>query len=233
MSILKSIRSWFFSGKDFSSEENFSSYIQYNILKYKKHIDRKIFKNVIDQNDSISVSDSVFLQLVCLAEKPKKIMEIGTWIGYSTNSMAKVTDAKIFTCDKGNNKFIRIDGINNIVIHPNTHSTDFLDKVDGGFDMIFVDAFIEDEDIDKIFKKCNDKFTFVAHDYYDGSEELNFCKGYWATKKMMDYAQINGYSAELFAPPKEWYFNGFIPKGYLNKTVNAGCVMVKFKKDSR
>jgi hypothetical protein len=188
----------------------------------------------ISAKDSIGNGDSLFLQLVCLVEKPKKIMEIGTWIGTSSYSLAQSSDALIYTCDEGPDNFYKIEGqelyINRIIRHPDTHSFKFLKNIDGGFDFVFVDGWLTDDDAKGIFDKCENTFTFITHDYYRYEKPKPvFCKGHHAVERMIKYAWENGYECELYPPSPDWYSVG----GYYVKNfggVNQCCAMVKFER---
>ena len=162
-------------------------------------------------------------------------MEIGTWVGTSAYALSQTTeDALIYTCDDGSDKFYTIEGqesyTDRIKRYPDTHSSEFLKKIDGGFDFVFVDGWLEDDDVKGIFEKCEDNFTFITHDYYRPEEkELVFCKGHHAVERMIKYAWENGYETESYTPSPDWYSAG----GYYVKKfggVNICCAMVKFEK---
>ena len=183
-------------------------------------------------HNSISAPDAHFLQLACLVEKPKKIMEIGTWIGTSAYALSQASDALIYTCDQGPDNFYIFEGpyTDRIIRHPDTHSSEFFKKIDGGFDFVFVDGWLKDDDAKGIFEKCEDNFTFITHDYYRPEEsELVFCKGHHAVERMIKYAWENGYETESYTPSPDWYSAG----GYYVKKfggINLCCAMVKFEK---
>ena len=177
--------------------------------------------------NSISRSDALFLQLACLVEKPKKIMEIGTWIGTSAYALSQASDALIYTCDDGPDNFYIIEGqesyTDRIIRHPDTHSSEFLKKIDGGFDFVFVDGWLKDDDAKGIFEKCEDNFTFITHDYYRFEKPKPvFDKGHRAAERMIKYAWENGYECELYPPSLDW-----IPT--FGK-INLCCAMIKFSR---
>lgn len=184
--------------------------------------------------NSTSGSDALFLQLACLREKPKKIMEIGTWVGTSAYALSEASDALIYTCDQGPDNFYIIEGqesyTDRIIRHPDTHSSEFLKKIDGGFDFVFVDGWLKDDDAEGIFKKCEDNFTFITHDYYRPEKPKPvFCKGHHAVERMIKYAWENEYECELYPPSPDWYNAG----GYHIKNfggMNICCAMVKFSR---
>ena len=211
-------------------------YIEDGVLEHKTRLKNSQLNFLSGPvvEDSISSSDALFLNLACLVEKPKKIMEIGTWVGTSAYALSQTTDALIYTCDDGPDKFYTIEGqesyTDRIKLHPDTHSSEFFKKIDGGFDFVFVDGWLEDDDVKGIFEKCEDNFTFITHDYYRPEEsELVFCKGHHAVERMIKYAWENGYETESYTPSPDWYSAG----GYHVKKfggVNICCAMVKFEK---
>ena len=99
----------------------------------------------------ISVSQAHFLQLIIKVKKVKKILEIGTFTGFSTISMALVLpkDGKIITLDKNEktssiaSAFFRKAKLNDIIIQKIEPALNFLKKIkvnDNLFDLIFIDA---------------------------------------------------------------------------------------------
>ena len=99
----------------------------------------------------ISVSQAHFLQIIIKVTKVKKILEIGTFTGFSTISMALVLpkDGKIITLDKNEktssiaSAFFRKAKLNDIIIQKIEPALNFLKKIkvdDNLFDLIFIDA---------------------------------------------------------------------------------------------
>ena len=217
--------------------ENTIKYIKDGILQHKTRL-RELCENSLEPPrpyvDSIGRADAIFLQLACLVERPKKIMEIGTWLGTSAYAMAQTSDTLIYTCDQGPDNFYIHEGndsyTNRIIRHSDTHSSEFLKKIDGGFDFVFVDGNIDDDDVEGIFEKCEDNFTFISHDYYR-PEKPNpvFCKGHHAAERMLKYAWENGYETELYPPSPDW-LNG--NGRHINDFggINACCAMIKFSR---
>ena len=216
--------------------ENTIKYIKDGILQHKTRLRDLCFVSLEPPRpyvDSIGRADAIFLQLACLVERPKKIMEIGTWLGTSTYAMAQTSDTLIYTCDQGPDNFYIHEGkdlyINRIIRHPETHSSEFLKNIDGDFDFVFVDANIDDDDVEGIFEKCKDNFTFITHDYYRFEKPKPvFCKGQHAAERMLKYAWENGYETELYPPSPDWYHKGFHVHHFGG--VNACCAMIKIKK---
>jgi hypothetical protein len=232
------------------STENTIKYIEDGVLEHKTRLG-ELYKNIIFPNSTLAMvalrsrsignQDAIFLQLACLVEKPKKIMEIGTWLGTSAYAMAQTSDALIYTCDEGPDNFYIHEGnesyANRIIRHPETHSSKFFKKIDGGFDFVFVDGWLNDDDAEGIFEKCEDNFTFIAHDYYRPEKPKPvFCKGYQAVERMLKYAWENGYETELYPPSPDWLDNPYA--SYLvklrmmphNININNCCVMIKFER---
>jgi hypothetical protein len=219
------------------STENTIKYIEDGVLQNKTRL-RELCENSLEPPrpyvGSIGGADAIFLQLACLVERPKKIMEIGTWLGTSTYAMAQASDALIYTCDQGPDNFYIHEGndsyTNRIIRHPDTHSSKFLKNIDGGFDFVFVDGWLKDDDAEGIFEKCQDNFTFIAHDYYRPEKPKPvFCKGHQAVERMLKYAWENGYETELYPPSPDWLDNGGF---HVNEFggVNMCCVMIKIEK---
>ena len=186
-------------------------------------------------NDTTGSADCKFLQLLCLERKPKKILEIGTWVGntaYAMSFATKDVETVIHTCDKvswANNNapktdmFLRVDceEAKRININPDTWSSDFLnnEKMLDGVDFIFNDANISLEDCQKIYNLAADKFCFITHDYYN--EQGEYEKGTDAIRNMQ--AVIKG-RYKLYAPDKGWYNTGY------EAGVNGCCALIECEK---
>jgi hypothetical protein len=226
------------------STENTIRYIEDGVLEHKTRL-IELNNNILEKprpfSHSISRTDRRFLQLACLVEKPKKIMEIGTWIGTSAYALSQASDALVYTCDQGPDNFYIIEGqesyTDRIIRHPDTHSSEFLKNIDGGFDFVFADANLDDNDVKDIFKKCEDNFTFITHDYYRPEKPKPvFCKGHHAAMGMLIYAWENGYetegASELYPPSPDWYREGYHSQvlGFFFKSFNSSCAMIKFEK---
>ena len=222
------------------STENTIKYIDDGISEHNSRL-RELNNNVLAKprpyTNSTSRIDCLFLQLACLVEKPKKIMEIGTWIGTSAYALSQASDALIYTCDQGPDNFYIFEGpyTDRIIRHPDTHSSEFFKKIDGGFDFVFVDGWLKDDDVKGIFEKCEDNFTFITHDYYRPEKPKPvFCKGHHAVERMIKYAWENDYDCELYPPSLDWCIQNDVIGGHQIKkfdiTVNRCCAMIKFSR---
>ena len=224
------------------STKNTIKYIEDGVLEHKTRLENlvKNFQPVPVLKDSISRSDALFLQLACLVEIPKKIMEIGTWVGTSAYALSQASDALIYTCDQGPDNFYIIEGqesyTDRIIRHPDTHSSEFFKKIDGGFDFVFVDGWLKDDDAKGIFDKCENKFTFITHDYYRYEKPKPvFCKGHHAAERMIKYAWENEYECELCPPSPDWYSGGYYVEKFnisnsMPNVINKCCAMIKFSR---
>lgn len=77
-------------GKDLDSLEKYRAYIE-DLYNVKGSLKRKKFVNKTGWKDFVPVVDddaARFLQLILQMKKPKRILEIGTSIGFSATSMA-------------------------------------------------------------------------------------------------------------------------------------------------
>ena len=59
--------------------------------------------------------DCYFLYETCLKYKPKKILEIGTYIGKSSYALALGSTCDVYTVDENKDEFIIHEGIENIL----------------------------------------------------------------------------------------------------------------------
>jgi len=171
-----------------------------------------------------SMQDCKFLQLLCLEKCPKKILEIGTWVGNTTYSMAFATeefDSIIYTCDIQDAFFYSQELVaKRIQVFPGTWSGQLLDYgILDGMEFIFNDADLSAEDAEKIYNLASDEFYFVTHDYYDSAG--NHEKGFHAIQQMVNTIDKNNGKYELYKPKKEWYFTGY------KESINGCCALIK------
>lgn len=89
---------------------------------------------------------SAFLQFLCAVKQPKRILEIGTAIGYSAIAMAKHCQAEIVTMERDESmisatkNYIARAGLESRITLIEGDATQTLSNVTGDFDLVFVDA---------------------------------------------------------------------------------------------
>ena len=140
--------------KNIKIDESLEKYISDN--SYDLH---PVQKEIIEYNNSlgeikkmqISVTQAYFMQLMIKITNVKKILEIGTFTGYSALSMALAMDADgLITCldknketsDTANNFFKKANVSNKIdlLIGSAVENLNILIKQNKSFDLIFIDA---------------------------------------------------------------------------------------------
>ena len=166
----------------------------------KSDIYKKEFFSKIDSLDklraqsdyntgSISSTTSWLLYSLIIYFKPKKIVEVGSFIGKSTVSMALGADnyadegiSEIYSCDMSNNIALPKLAKTQIKQFNKTNSLDMLKKIDGNFsfDLMHVDGRLGLEDFEIIKKNMNENTIFVLDDF-EGKEKgvinyINFLK---------------------------------------------------------
>ena len=140
--------------KNIKIDESLEKYISDN--SYDLH---PVQKEIIEYNNNlgeikkmqISVTQAYFMQLMIKITNVKKILEIGTFTGYSALSMALAMDADgLITCldknketsDTANNFFKKANVSNKIdlLIGSAVENLNILIKQNKSFDLIFIDA---------------------------------------------------------------------------------------------
>ena len=133
---------------------------------------------------SISSTSSWLLYSLVIFFKPKTIIEIGSFIGKSTISMALGADdyidehkCEIFCCDMSNDIKLPKLSKTKITQFNKTKSTDMLKNLDGNmsFDLVHVDGRLENEDFEILKRNINERTVFVLDDF-EGEEKgvVNF-----------------------------------------------------------
>ncbi|MDE5420384.1 class I SAM-dependent methyltransferase [Labilibaculum sp. DW002] len=89
-----------------------------------------------------------FLKMICQMQNPKRVLEIGTYTGYSAISMAMGTssDCEIHTIDCNDElehftrKFFKQSGCEERIKFHIGEALDIIPKLTGEFDLVFIDA---------------------------------------------------------------------------------------------
>ena len=151
--------------------EHFMNQSQVNELLKKL----KQLEYLIDQatykTGSISNVSALILYYLIKYFHPEKILEVGTYIGKSTISMAyamdenKTKNSYIATCDASNDIKLPWKGNTKINQYRSSTSTIMMEKEKEKFDFIFLDGRLQKEDIKFLDKLCNEKTIFVLDDF--------------------------------------------------------------------
>ena len=128
---------------------------------------------------SISVAAGVCLYAVCRYFEVAQVVEVGTFIGKSTSSMAlaigqSTSSGVLYTCDKDNACFKPWDGIGcQVRSFPQKSSTEMLAEVaksTGKIDLFYFDGRIMPPDIPQILQLSTPGTLYVFDDF-EGTEK--------------------------------------------------------------
>ena len=89
-----------------------------------------------------------FLSMISKMKSPSCILEIGTYTGYGTLSLAEglLNGGKIFTIDRNEellkiqNKYFKMSGKRDKIIQLTGNAKDILENLDESYDIVFIDA---------------------------------------------------------------------------------------------
>jgi hypothetical protein len=145
---------------------------------------------------SISLSSAFSLFLLVKHFKPMRIIEIGTFIGKSTISMASAMEeftdqGEIFTCDYSNEIKLPYVGETKITQFMKQDSTKMLECLTGKFDLLFLDGRIKKVDT-KIILDLITEDSIIVFDDFEGIEKgvLNLLQ-LRQSNELSRYLQIN------------------------------------------
>jgi len=173
---------------------------------------RELFDNLIslenlrgeaDYNTgSISISQAYLLYLFLKYFKPIKVIEIGTFIGRSTISMANAIETysdkgEIYTCDFSNDIKLPWKGKCKIKQFPKTKSSEMLNNLKGEYDLVFIDGRVSDEEL-STFESLINQNTIIILDDFEGIEKgvVNLAK-LRQINKLNQHLLINTISEDL------------------------------------
>ena len=125
-----------------------------------------------------SISNATSWCLYCIVKyfKPQNIMEIGTFIGKSSWSMAKAQDdgyienSYLVTCDFSNDINIPWGGKTKFKQYKKQSSTNMLQQEKVSPDLVFIDGRMQNEDL-ILFEKLLHKDTVILLDDFEGVEK--------------------------------------------------------------
>ena len=143
---------------------------------FNKLNDLEKLRSIADYNTgSISLSSAFSLFLLVKHFKPMRILEIGTFIGKSTISMASAMEeftnkGEIFTCDASNEIKLPYVGNTKIIQFMKQDSTKMLECLTGKFDLLFIDGRIKNSDTKLILNLITDK-SIIIFDDFEGIEK--------------------------------------------------------------
>lgn len=122
-----------------------------------------------DLGGSPPISDLVYLDLLCEQIKPVNAIEVGTWIGVSSEIIARHAE-RLWTCDFRNRYRGRADNI----VFECGHSNDLLPlwcKMDW-IEFAFIDARLSGDDFKNLVGAFRGKVAIAVHDYYGPASDV-------------------------------------------------------------
>jgi predicted O-methyltransferase YrrM len=147
--------------------------------------------------------------------KPKRIIEVGTFIGKSTISMAtgledQKTPGKIFTCDASNSITLPWDGQSEIKQFQSTTSGEMFKAIDAPCDMVFLDGRLKKADLELLDPLITEDTVFVLDDF-EGME-----KGVINLTQLVTLEKAKNHFL-LYPPSTQW----LAQRGYSSHSVTA------------
>lgn len=124
---------------------------------------------------SISFATAWSLYSLVRFYRPRRIIEIGTFIGRSTVAMASALDdagveGEIFTCDLSNALTLPWSGRSKLHQFQRASSTDMLRTLSGTFDLVFIDGRLAPGDAVLLGDLITEK-TIIVLDDFEGMEK--------------------------------------------------------------
>lgn len=152
--------------------------------------------------------------------RPKRIIEVGTFIGKSTIAMASAMEdsrapGEIFTCDGSNEITLPWEGHTRIRQFQKTLSGDMFKALDAPCDMVFLDGRLKKQDLPLLDPLITEETLFVLDDF-EGME-----KGVINLTQLMSMEKLQSHFL-LFPPSTEWLAR----RGYTSHSVTAVLIPV-------
>lgn len=147
--------------------------------------------------------------------RPKRIIEVGTFIGKSTISMAAALDdqkisGQIFTCDGSNSIKLPWEGRSRIQQFPMTTSGEMFKSIEGPCDLVFLDGRLKKADLELLDALITTDTIFFLDDF-EGIE-----KGVINVTQLMTMEKLANHFL-LFPPSTDW----LAKRGYTSHSVTA------------
>jgi hypothetical protein len=108
---------------------------------------------------TVPIETSVLLRAVCRYYRPEVVVEVGTFIGTSTQALR--ASRVIYTCDRDNDC---VPSTERVLTHPFRTSTEMLREIQEPVDLFFFDGRIQDADIPEILRLSHPRTVFVFDD---------------------------------------------------------------------
>lgn len=178
-------------------------------------------RDVADYNTgSISVTAGWCLYSLVRHFRPKRIIEVGTFIGKSTISMAAALEdqrapGEIFTCDGSNDIKLPWEGETRIQQYPKTSSGDMFKAIEAPCDMVFLDGRLKKADLELLDPLITPDTLFFLDDF-EGME-----KGVINLTQLMSMEKLKNHFL-VYPPATSWLSE----RGYTSHSVTAVLIPV-------
>jgi hypothetical protein len=169
---------------------------------------------------SISLAAASSLYHLVRHFRPKRIIEVGTFIGKSTIAMAVALEdqkvpGEIFTCDGSNDIKLPWEGGTRIHQFPKTTSGEMFQRIEAPCDMVFLDGRLKKQDLELLDPLITEDTVFVLDDF-EGME-----KGVINLTQLMGMEKLKNHFL-LYPPPMSW----LAKRGYTSHSVTAVLIPV-------
>tara|TARA_B110000037_G_scaffold188825_1_gene220578 strand:+ start:267 stop:1007 length:741 start_codon:yes stop_codon:yes gene_type:complete len=219
----------------YGTEENFSPLDRANLLNTISKLDILRYQEIADESSQAEVrlhynettgsttpAQAIGLYYITKYFRPLRVIEIGTWIGKSTVSIASAIDTysqagEIVTCDVMNDIKIPFEGKTKITQFPKQDSNQMLQQLSGTYDLVFIDGKIMHKDIPLLKNLITPKTIFVIDDFE------GLAKGVENVSILRDKIDLLK-SHYLIMPPNEKILND-----HRFKTTSTTAVIVPMK----
>lgn len=167
------------------------------------HSRRVVLHETADnRTGTLSVEDAVDVYQVVKLFNPKVIVEVGTYIGISTEAMRiAAPDATIYTCDMSNDIDVSLDA--NIIQYPKQTSHQmFEDLAAKGVkaDFVYLDGRLSASDVEPLGKIVHERTVFMLDDFEGVEKGVSNAMLISHANWMLVYPQIDGGKTAIMIP---------------------------------